>query len=184
KGTASPGARGTHGGSLGGPTPLGRWRNAGLTGNLAKPGRRERRAGRYLGRRLASTQGHENSVDVIVPRLVPRLVGGPQPPGSLRDSLKFVVHAQDDTANRLRLTRWLDSVIRMRNPIPQTVSEIHTTHCLRCGRPLRAASSVAAGYGRWCDEYNDGNDAGIAASMPIWRAGASSPLRLAGVPAS
>jgi len=22
--------------------------------------------------------------------------------------------------------------------------------CLRCGRPLRAASSVAAGYGRWC----------------------------------
>lgn len=22
--------------------------------------------------------------------------------------------------------------------------------CLRCGRPLRAASSVSAGYGRWC----------------------------------
>ena len=26
----------------------------------------------------------------------------------------------------------------------------HTARCLRCGRALRAASSVAAGYGRWC----------------------------------
>lgn len=26
----------------------------------------------------------------------------------------------------------------------------HQARCLRCGRPLRAASSVSTGYGRWC----------------------------------
>jgi len=31
-----------------------------------------------------------------------------------------------------------------------TGSDTSTTKCHRCGRTLRSASSVAAGYGRWC----------------------------------
>ena len=35
--------------------------------------------------------------------------------------------------------------------IPMTDHNHHgPARCLRCGRPLRAASSVSAGYGRWC----------------------------------
>lgn len=60
--------------------------------------------------------------------------------------LVLVVHSEDRTAIGLRLHGEHDSVSDMRNSMTQAT----TAKCLRCGRMLRAASSVRASYGRWC----------------------------------
>lgn len=60
------------------------------------------------------------------------------------------VHVMDSTASRLRLSSAHTSITYMRNTLTQATSG--TARCLRpgCGRVLRSAKSVAAGYGPKC----------------------------------
>lgn len=99
----------------GGMVTFPRGRDVGIAGELAKPGRCERRQARDEGWRPAGAERFEHCGHMLAPGLVASLACSCESPRCPLDRLLVLVHAQDSTANRLRTTSTYDSVNGMRN---------------------------------------------------------------------